>query len=138
MKTISFFLLAIVISMGCSTSSTNINLQNGKEVSNILASVWQSEYMENVGSRNKVSESMVSEMDLKENGTYTLGVKNGTVKRSGKWSYDPTTHMLTITIGSESASFRILELTKNKLVSSEYTTFNNVIRDSTVVTYKRM
>jgi hypothetical protein len=138
MKTISFWLLAIFISMACASSSTNIDLQNGKEVRKILASNWEAEYIENIGSRNKVPESMVSEIDLQENGSYTVGVKNGTIKRSGKWSYEPTTHMLTITIGSESASSRILQLTKKKLISSEYTTFNNVIRDSTVVTYKRI
>ena len=122
----------------CNHSSTNIDLQNEKEVRSALATRWEVEYMETRGNRIKVPESMVTHLALNDNGTFTTGVKNGVIKQEGKWIYDAQTQMLIMSRGTDKSATRILKLTSRELISSEYLTLNDEIMDSTILTYKRV
>ena len=131
-------LIILFVYSACSAPSANIDLQNEKDVRNALATTWETAYMENRVGRSKVPESMVMHVVFNENGTYTTGVKSGVIKQSGEWSYNPKTQMLNIGRENVNSSSRIIKLTRNELISSEYTTSNDVIMDSTVITYKRL
>jgi hypothetical protein len=134
----SFLLSTLFVYAACTNSSGTIDLQNEKEVRNALTDKWEAEYMETRGSRIKIPESQVTQIDLQESGTYTVGVKEGIIKQNGEWGYNSKSHMLNMGKGSENWSLRILKLTGKELILSGYMTSNGVIMDSIVQTYKRL
>jgi hypothetical protein len=138
LRRFSSMLIILFVYAACNNRSANIDLQNEKEVHKVLATTWEAEYMETMGSRNKMPDNMITHVVLNKNGTYTVGVKNGVIKRKGIWSYDSKTHDLNMGIEKENVPSRILKLTDNELVRSEYMTLNGEIMDSTVVTYKKL
>lgn len=93
--------------------------------------------METVASRKKIPQSQASSVIFYEDGTYSSGFKEGVIVNKGRWDYDPQTHMLLISSGTNQASSRVLKLTADELILAEYTLMNNEIMDSIVVTYRR-
>jgi hypothetical protein len=135
-----FIVLSVIwfLQISCTWSSAGTDLSNEKEVRNALASKWESTFMETRGTRNKIPENMVTHFIINGDGTYTSGVKDGVLKQSGKWSYDPKMQMLAISVENESGPMRIIKLTNEELISAEYMSSNDVIIDSTFVTYKKL
>ena len=117
LKLLKFLVIISFVPTACKHSSDHINLQDEKEVSNALATTWEAEFMETGSSRNKVPDNLVTQITLKKNGTYMVGVKNGVIKHEGRWSYDGKTNMMNFSTGNGNNSTRILALTGKTLAS---------------------
>ena len=93
--------------------------------------------METASARVKVPEEQATTIFFDKNGTFSIGVKNGVIATKGEWDFDANTHMLYMGKGKEKNPARILKLTGNELILVEYTSIDDEILDSTVMTYKK-
>lgn len=136
MRLLPIFFGLLFLHSSCNNSA-EINLENKTEVYNALCNEWESAYFETVDSRIQVPAEQISRTVYIKDGSFTSGLKNGVIVRKGEWAYDPETKMLQISQGGQTGSIRVVKLTGKELITAEYTLFDDVIRDSLIVTYQK-
>jgi hypothetical protein len=136
-KIFSLLLLTVLFSASCN-SVKNLNLKDEKQFRAAFCTSWETTYMETQGSRAKVPEAQISQIEFKANGTFTSHVKGGVINHNGNWLYDPGSQVLFVGEGESKEPSHILKLTDKEMIMTQYIRMNNEIMDSVVVTFTKI
>ena len=122
----------------CSCTEPSLNMNNEKQVHAALRGRWESTHLETGAGRMEVPKEMVAVITYEESGSYDARKKNGVIATTGKWTYHPKTHRLNINLDAGVVDQRIVKLTNQELIITNYTYSNDKVVDSLIETYRKL
>lgn len=136
MKTPFYLSLLVLALSSCGATNSEVDLNNSNAVNKSLIKTWRTAFIETNHSRVEVPKNEKQEITFYGNGLYMSKLTSGIVENKAAWHYESDKHMLYINDGKDGQ--RIKKLTKDELIIIGYTSLNDKIVDSNIVSLKSL